>query len=47
MKANKSALLAVIINKIGDIAFLIGIIICYVAYKNIDIEFLNFFIQYL
>lgn len=46
IKANKSALLAVIINKIGDIAFLIGICLCSMIYKNIDIEFMKLMTQY-
>jgi NADH:ubiquinone oxidoreductase subunit 5 (subunit L)/multisubunit Na+/H+ antiporter MnhA subunit len=47
IKANKSALLAVIINKLGDIALLIGIAVLYVIYNNSNIEFVNMCIIYM
>jgi NADH-quinone oxidoreductase subunit L len=36
LQANKAALKAMIVNRIGDIGFAIGIFIIYYAFKSID-----------
>lgn len=39
--ANKAAMKALIINKIGDVALLIGIILFFILYNSLDFTFIN------
>ena len=39
--ANKAAMKAIIINKIGDVTLLVGIIIFFIIYKSLDFVFIN------
>ncbi|MGZ5472285.1 MAG: proton-conducting transporter transmembrane domain-containing protein [Nitrososphaeraceae archaeon] len=41
MAANKAAMKALIINKIGDVCLLLGIILFFVLYNSLDFSFVN------
>jgi NADH:ubiquinone oxidoreductase subunit 5 (subunit L)/multisubunit Na+/H+ antiporter MnhA subunit len=41
LQANKAALLAVMTNKLGDIALLLGCIALYYSFKSVDFSVLN------
>jgi len=39
--ANKAAMKALIINKIGDVSLLLGIILFFLLYNSLDFSFVN------